>query len=153
MAKSMTNRLRRFTRSSPLQLKMKRLNLPKVKVMIHEYEPGNPFRSDLYPEPKFDDHFRHNAYFIGPNVRDAVSEGRADYTPIFLSELPALPAQPAGVPWPPARPLPQPARRPPPAPPPAARRSPAAVQHRQLQALLAGAGLGGHAAFGRGVRL
>lgn len=29
--------------------------LPKVRVMIHEYEPGNPFRSDLYPEPKFDD--------------------------------------------------------------------------------------------------
>jgi hypothetical protein len=29
--------------------------LPKIKVMIHEYEPGNPFRSDLYPEPKFDD--------------------------------------------------------------------------------------------------
>jgi hypothetical protein len=29
--------------------------LPKVKVMIHEYEPGNPFRSDAYPEPKFDD--------------------------------------------------------------------------------------------------
>ena len=29
--------------------------MPKVKVMIHEYEPGNPFRSDIYPEPKFDD--------------------------------------------------------------------------------------------------
>jgi hypothetical protein len=29
--------------------------LPKVKVMLHDYEPGNPFRSDLYPEPKFDD--------------------------------------------------------------------------------------------------
>lgn len=29
--------------------------LPKVKVMIHDYEPGNPFRSDAYPEPKFDD--------------------------------------------------------------------------------------------------
>jgi hypothetical protein len=29
--------------------------LPKVKVMIHEYEPGNPFRSEFYPEPKFDD--------------------------------------------------------------------------------------------------
>ncbi len=29
--------------------------LPKVKVMIHDYEPGNPFESDLYPEPKFDD--------------------------------------------------------------------------------------------------
>ncbi|MFO0802068.1 MAG: hypothetical protein U0791_02945 [Gemmataceae bacterium] len=29
--------------------------LPKVRVMIHEYEPGNPFKSDLYPEPKMDD--------------------------------------------------------------------------------------------------
>lgn len=26
--------------------------LPKIRVMIHEYEPGNPFKSDLYPEPK-----------------------------------------------------------------------------------------------------
>lgn len=34
--------------------------------------------------------FRHNAFFIGPNVRDAVNEGTADYTPIFLSEIPAL---------------------------------------------------------------
>lgn len=29
--------------------------LPKVRVMIHDYEPGNPFQSELYPEPKFDD--------------------------------------------------------------------------------------------------
>jgi len=35
-------------------------------------------------------HFRHNAFFIGPNVRQAVREGRADYTPIFLSEIPEL---------------------------------------------------------------
>jgi acyl-CoA hydrolase/GNAT superfamily N-acetyltransferase len=34
--------------------------------------------------------FRHNAFFIGPNVRDAVNEGVADYTPIFLSDIPAL---------------------------------------------------------------
>lgn len=34
--------------------------------------------------------FRHNAFFIGPNVREAVNEGLADYTPIFLSEIPAL---------------------------------------------------------------
>src|SRR6266700_365935 len=34
--------------------------------------------------------FRHNAFFIGPNVRDAVNQGVADYTPIFLSEIPAL---------------------------------------------------------------
>jgi acyl-CoA hydrolase/ribosomal protein S18 acetylase RimI-like enzyme len=43
-----------------------------------------------YAEPKFGDRFRHNAYFIGPNVRQAVSDGRADYTPIFLSEIPRL---------------------------------------------------------------
>lgn len=34
--------------------------------------------------------FRHNAFFIGPNVREAVERGAADYTPIFLSEVPAL---------------------------------------------------------------
>ena len=34
--------------------------------------------------------FRHNAFFIGPNVRDAVNHGLADYTPILLSDIPAL---------------------------------------------------------------
>lgn len=43
-----------------------------------------------YAEPRLGDRFRHNAYFIGPNVREAVSEGRADYTPVFLSEIPRL---------------------------------------------------------------
>lgn len=35
-------------------------------------------------------HFRHNAVFIGPNVREAVNAGRADYTPIYLSEIEEL---------------------------------------------------------------
>lgn len=35
-------------------------------------------------------HFRHNAFFIGPNVRAAINSGVADYTPIFLSEVPRL---------------------------------------------------------------
>ncbi len=43
-----------------------------------------------YVDPKYVDHFRHNAFFIGANVRKAVSQGRADYTPIFLSEIPDL---------------------------------------------------------------
>jgi acyl-CoA hydrolase/GNAT superfamily N-acetyltransferase len=34
--------------------------------------------------------FRHNAFFIGSNVREAVASGDADYTPVFLSEVPAL---------------------------------------------------------------
>lgn len=43
-----------------------------------------------YAEPGYERAFRHNAFFIGRNVRDAVNAGRADYTPIFLSEIPAL---------------------------------------------------------------
>ena len=43
-----------------------------------------------YTEPKLTDQFRHNAFFIGANTRKAVAEGRADFTPIFLSEIPAL---------------------------------------------------------------
>src|SRR6266700_83060 len=34
--------------------------------------------------------FRHNAFFVGPTAREAVNECVADYTPIFLSEVPAL---------------------------------------------------------------
>jgi acetyl-CoA hydrolase len=34
--------------------------------------------------------FRVNSLFIGPNVRGAVQEGRADFTPVFLSEIPRL---------------------------------------------------------------
>ena len=34
--------------------------------------------------------FRINALFVGKNVRGAVDEGRADFTPIFLSEIPNL---------------------------------------------------------------
>jgi acyl-CoA hydrolase/GNAT superfamily N-acetyltransferase len=43
-----------------------------------------------YTEAKFTNNFRHSAFFIGPNVRQAVSEGRADYVPTFLSEVPAV---------------------------------------------------------------
>lgn len=41
-------------------------------------------------EPEFGELLRHDALFIGPEVRDAVSQGRADYTPVFLSEVPGL---------------------------------------------------------------
>jgi len=43
-----------------------------------------------YVEPKYHGHFRHNALFIGSNVRQAVHRGDADYTPIFLGEIEAL---------------------------------------------------------------
>lgn len=40
-----------------------------------------------YIAPQMEGHFRHNAMFIGGNVRQAVNEGRADYTPVFLSQI------------------------------------------------------------------
>lgn len=43
-----------------------------------------------YVAPEMAGHFRHNAMFIGGNVRDAINEGRADYTPIYLSEIEEL---------------------------------------------------------------
>ncbi|MGA2372115.1 MAG: acetyl-CoA hydrolase/transferase family protein [Candidatus Korobacteraceae bacterium] len=43
-----------------------------------------------YCAPDMAEHFRHNALFVGGNVREAVNDGRADYTPIFLSEVEAL---------------------------------------------------------------
>jgi len=43
-----------------------------------------------YVEPQYADQFRHNAVFIGANVREAVHSGRADYTPVFLSQIPSL---------------------------------------------------------------
>ena len=43
-----------------------------------------------YSQPEMEGHIRHNALFIGKNVRSAVNEGKADFTPIFLSEIPHL---------------------------------------------------------------
>jgi len=43
-----------------------------------------------YAEPRFLRNFRHNSFFVGDNTRQAVNEGLADYTPIFLSQVPGL---------------------------------------------------------------
>lgn len=43
-----------------------------------------------HAEQRFARHFRHNSFFLGKSVRTAVNEGVADYTPIFLSEIPFL---------------------------------------------------------------
>jgi 4-hydroxybutyrate CoA-transferase len=43
-----------------------------------------------YVAPDMAPHFRHNAVFIGANVREAINDGRADYTPIYLSEIEEL---------------------------------------------------------------
>jgi acetyl-CoA hydrolase len=43
-----------------------------------------------YAAPEMAGHLRINTLFISDNVRAAVAEGRADFTPCFLSEIPGL---------------------------------------------------------------
>ena len=53
-------------------------------VHLHCEGPGPHLAPDMAA------HFRHRALFIGPNARAAVNEGRADYVPVFLSDVPRL---------------------------------------------------------------
>ena len=48
------------------------------------------FGPAAYMAPEMANHFRHNAFFTGVNARRPVNEGRADYTPVFLGEIPGL---------------------------------------------------------------
>lgn len=43
-----------------------------------------------YIERGMEEHFQHKAFFIGANCRTAVNEGRAQFIPIFLSEITSL---------------------------------------------------------------
>ncbi|MBP7936563.1 MAG: GNAT family N-acetyltransferase [Phycisphaerae bacterium] len=43
-----------------------------------------------YTDPQYAANFRANAFFIGASLRDSVNQARADYTPIFLSQVPDL---------------------------------------------------------------
>lgn len=43
-----------------------------------------------YCKPEYERNFRHNAMFVGSSTRQAVKEGRADYTPIYFHQIPEL---------------------------------------------------------------
>ena len=43
-----------------------------------------------YVEPQYEGIFQTHAFFVGSNIRKAIEEGRAEYVPIFLSEIPRL---------------------------------------------------------------
>src|SRR5574340_1366305 len=53
-------------------------------VHLHTEGPGPHLAPELASS------FRHKAIFIGPNARRAVNEGRAEYIPTFLSDVPDL---------------------------------------------------------------
>jgi acetyl-CoA hydrolase len=48
------------------------------------------FGPEEYITPDISEHIRINSLFIAPNIRNAVNQGLADFTPIFLSEIPGL---------------------------------------------------------------
>jgi acyl-CoA hydrolase len=41
-------------------------------------------------DPSLQERFRPTSLFIGANMREAVNQGRADFVPVFLSDIPAL---------------------------------------------------------------
>lgn len=43
-----------------------------------------------YADAKFEYNFRHNSFFVSDSTRDAVNQGLADYSPVFLSQVPDL---------------------------------------------------------------
>ncbi len=48
------------------------------------------FGDDPLSKPGMEGHFRHNSLFVGPADRKAINEGKADYIPVFLYEIPSL---------------------------------------------------------------
>jgi len=43
-----------------------------------------------YNAAKYKQNFRNNSFFISETTRGAINRGEADYTPVFMSEIPAL---------------------------------------------------------------
>ncbi len=48
------------------------------------------FLNAPFVQPEMEGHFHLVSLFTGPNIRKAVNEGRADFVPVFLSEIPWL---------------------------------------------------------------
>ncbi|MFE8047387.1 acetyl-CoA hydrolase/transferase family protein [Brenneria goodwinii] len=43
-----------------------------------------------YAQPGMEKSFRHNGFFLGQTTRQAIEDGRGDFTPCFFSEIPRL---------------------------------------------------------------
>jgi 4-hydroxybutyrate CoA-transferase len=60
-------------------------HLQDVKIVHMHCEGPHPHLA-----PEMEGHLLHRAVFIGPNARRAVNEGRAEFIPVFLSDIPRL---------------------------------------------------------------
>ena len=59
--------------------------LQDVKIVHMHAEGPHPHLA-----PEMAGHLLHRAVFIGPNARKAINEGRAEFIPVFLSDIPRL---------------------------------------------------------------
>jgi acyl-CoA hydrolase len=69
---------------------MKALTLRKDELKDVELVHVLLLGEDPLSKPEMEGHFRHNSLFVGPADRKAINEGRADYVPIFLHQIPDL---------------------------------------------------------------
>ncbi len=74
-----------YPQKLPAALAARAKNLENVEV-IHRMAMGPV----PYAEPGMEGRITHNSLFAGASTRQAIAEGRADYTPCFISEIPAL---------------------------------------------------------------
>ncbi len=67
-------------------------HLAKEAPRLHDVEIVSiTIYGDVYVDkPEFEGHFYINSLFVSESIRKAVNEGRADYVPVFLSEIPEL---------------------------------------------------------------
>lgn len=75
--------------ASPSKL-MEALALRKEELQDVEITHVLLFGDDPLSKPGMEGHFRHNSLFVGPADRKAINEGKADYIPVFLYEIPSL---------------------------------------------------------------
>ena len=61
----------------------KRNDIDKLEIVSIHTEGSTPYAAE-----KFEDKIKINTFFVGSNIRKAVKEGRANYIPMFLSEIP-----------------------------------------------------------------
>lgn len=66
--------------------------LARHKDGLHDVEVNHVLLlgDDPLTKPGMERHFRHNSLFVGPADREAIAEGRSDYVPVHLSEIPDL---------------------------------------------------------------
>ncbi len=75
--------------ATPLPL-MRALSLRKEELRDVEVNHVLLLGDDPLATPGMERHFRHNSLFVGPADRQAIAEGRSEYVPVHLSEIPAL---------------------------------------------------------------